>query len=115
MTNPIEESIKECIYNHRYTQTVACPGVTVGRHSSIGHNEQYVKVIIDSAADPSILKEWLESLRDLGEFAITPVFCNGHRVVLIDFTSRPYPVGPLPVPDFSASHVVDVLKKALNL
>jgi hypothetical protein len=113
--NPIEETIKEVIYNHRYIQTIACEGISVGLHSSIGHNEQYVKVVINPAADPSILKEWLESLRDLKEYAIVPVFSNDTRIILVDFSSRPYPVGPPQIPDFSASHMVDCIEKALKL
>jgi len=115
MTNPIEETIKDVIYNRTHTQTNACEGVSVGRHSGIGDNEKYVKVVIGSAADKPVLKEWMDRLRDLGDHALVPVFCNEHRILLVDFSSRPYPVGPIKLPGFSASHTVDVLEKALNL
>ena len=111
MTNPIEETIKEVIYNHRHTQTIACEGIVVGLQSS----DQYVKVHIGSMADKTILKEWLEGLRDLGECAIVPVFSNDTRIILVDFSSRPYPVGPPQKPDYSASHMVDCIEKALKL
>ena len=113
--NIIEETIKDCIYNHCYTQKNVCEVVTAGAYSGMDQNKQYAKVVIYSKVNKPILKEWLESLRDLSEGAIISVCSNGTRVLVVDFSSRPYPVGPLPIPDFSASHMVDALEKALNL
>lgn len=115
--NPIEDAIADIIYARKTLESKhPCPGVLVLKTDNSAGKEQYVALVIKRPVESKKeVGEWLDSVKDLGDWKVMPGYRDEEIFMTVDYSNFPFPVKPIIEFNPSSYVVVDQLKKSLEL
>lgn len=115
--NPIEDAIAETIYKRKtYEKLQPCPGVTVIKTNQDEGKEQCVAVSIEQPIkSKKEVTEWLEAIKDLGDWNVSPGCGEKEVFITVDYVNFPFPLKPVVEFNQSPHVLIEQLKRSLEL